>query len=199
MYNGIININNLDANEILELLEACDELNFNELIEDLQNHLLIEHKEWIQQNLIYFYKFSSKHQTFNLLQSYCNELIDDNPVLLLNSSDMVSIEKSMLIAILKKDDLGLDEINIWNCVIQWGIGQNQELRKDISEWNKEDYKILKDILEDIIPLIKFNEIKSKDFSKKIRLYRKVFNEDIYEEILDYYLNDEWQPRLLLQK
>src|SRR5947199_5126307 len=103
MYNGIININNLDANEILELLEACDELKFNELIGDLQNHLLIEHKEWIQQNLIYFYKILSKHKEFNLLQGYCNELIDDNPEPLLNSSGMVSIEKSMLITILKKD------------------------------------------------------------------------------------------------
>src|SRR2546421_12021646 len=127
MYNGIVNVNNLDASEILELLEACDELNFNELVEDLQDHLLIEHEEWIQQNLIYFYKISSKHQPFNLLQGYCNELIDDNPELLLNSGDMESIEKSMLITLLKKDDLGLDEINIWNYVIQWGIGQNKEL------------------------------------------------------------------------
>ena len=37
MYNGVVNVNNLDANEILELLETCDELNFNELVEDLQN------------------------------------------------------------------------------------------------------------------------------------------------------------------
>src|SRR6185369_11644061 len=79
MYNGVVNVKNLDANEILALLEACDELDFDELIKDLQNHLLIEHKEWIQQNLIYFYKISSKHETFNLLQGYCNELIDDNP------------------------------------------------------------------------------------------------------------------------
>src|SRR5437763_17190223 len=133
MYNGIVNMNNLDANEILELLEACDELNFNELVEDLQNHLLIEHKEWVQQNLIYFYNISSKHQTFNLLQDYCNKLIDNKPETLLNSGDMVSIEKSMLITILKKDDLGLDEIDIWDHVIQWGIGQNKELKKDISE------------------------------------------------------------------
>src|SRR6266511_840048 len=198
MYNGIININNLDSSEILELLEACDELNFNELIEDLQNHLLDQHKEWIQQNLIYFYKISSKHQqTFDLLQDYCNKLIDNNPELLLNSGDMVSIEKSMLITILERDDLGLDEINIWDHVIKWGIGQNQELRKDISKWNREDYKFLKDILEDIIPLIRFNEIKSKDFSKKITPFQRIFDKKLYKEILDYYLNDEWQPRLLL--
>src|SRR6266511_3692318 len=110
MNNGVFNVNNVDAIEILELLEACDELNFNELVEDLQNHLLIDHKEWIKQNLIYFYKISSKHQTFHLLQGYSNELIDDNPELLLNSGDMISIEKSILITILKKDDLELDEI-----------------------------------------------------------------------------------------
>src|SRR5437764_9577234 len=199
MYNGVVNVDNLDASEILELLEACDELNFNELVEDSQNHLLIQHKEWIQQNIIYFCKISSKHQTFNLLQGYCNELIDDNPELLLNSDDIVSIEKSMLIAILKKDDLGLDEINIWNYVIQWGIGQNQELEKDISEWNEKDFKNLKDILKDIIPLMRFSEIKSGEFSRKIKPYRKAFNEDIYEEILDYHLDDKWQPRILLQK
>src|SRR6266511_44355 len=199
MYNGVVNVNNLDASEILELLEACDELNFNELVEDLQSHLLIDHKEWIQQNLIYFYKFSSKHQTFNLLQGYCNELIDDNSESLLNSGDMVLIEKSMLITILKKDILGLDEINIWDHVIKWGIEQNKELRKDISGWNKEDFKILKDTLEDIIPLIRFNGIKSGDFSRKIKPYRKAFNKNIYEEILEYYLDDEWQPKLLLCK
>jgi len=103
MYNGVINVNNLDASEILEVLEACDELILNELVEDLQNHLLVEHKEWIQQNLIYLYKISSKHQSFGLLQGYCNELIDDNPESLLNSGDMASIEKSMLITFLIKE------------------------------------------------------------------------------------------------
>src|SRR5947208_16291613 len=109
MYNGVVNVNNLDANEILELLETCNELNFNELVEDLQNHLLIEHKEWIQQSLVHFYKISSKHQSFNLLQDYCNKLIDNNPESLLNSDDMVSIEKSVLFTILKEDYLELDE------------------------------------------------------------------------------------------
>src|SRR5437588_2593468 len=199
MYNGVVNVDNLDASEILELLETCDELNFNELVEDLQNHLLIQHKEWIQQNLIYFYKISSKHQPFNLLQSYYNELIDDNPELLLNSGDMISIEKSILITILKKDDLELDEIDIWDYVLQWGIEQNQELRKDISEWNKEDYKILKDILKDIIPLIRFNEINSKDFYRKITPFKRIFIEELYNEIIDCYLDDELQPRLLPQK
>ena len=154
MYNGIINVDNLDANEILELLEACDELCFDELIKDLQNFLIKEEKEWIQGNLIDIYKISTKHQSFNLLQDYCEILLYENPELWLKSCDITIIEKSMLVSILKRDDLKMDEIDIWNCVIQWGSGQNEELGKNISEWKKDDFKKLKYLLDDIIPLIR---------------------------------------------
>src|SRR5438105_12536502 len=97
MYNGIINIDNLDASEILELLEACDELCFDELIEDLQNLLIKEVKEWIQENLMDIYKFSSQYQSFNLLQDCCEILLYDNPELIVKSCDIAIIEKPMFI------------------------------------------------------------------------------------------------------
>src|SRR2546429_8126583 len=103
MYNGIINIDNLDASEILELLEACDELCFDELIDDLQNFLIKEEKEWIQENLIDIHKILSKYQPFNLLQDYCDGLIYDNAELILKSSDIAIIEKHVFMSILKKD------------------------------------------------------------------------------------------------
>src|SRR5438874_6309932 len=123
MYNGIINIDNLDASEILELLEACDELCFDELIDDLQNFLIDQEKGWIQENSMDIYKISSRYQSLNLLQDYCETLLYDNPELLLKSEDIVIIEKPMFMYILKKDDLELREIDIWDCVIRWGVGQ----------------------------------------------------------------------------
>ena len=114
MYNGIINVDNLDASELLELLEVCDELCFDELIDDLQNFLIKEEKEWIQENLIHAHKFSSQYQSFNLLQDYCETLLYDNAELMLKSCDIAIIEKPMFISILKKDDLKLREINICN-------------------------------------------------------------------------------------
>src|SRR5207247_7105316 len=93
-----------------------------------------------------------------------------------------------------------NQIDIWDCVIQWGIGQSEEkLNKDISNWNKDDFINLKNILSDIIPLIRFNQISSDDFFEKIKPYRKAFNEKLYDEILEYYLSSKWQPRLLLQR
>src|SRR5947208_1063358 len=180
MYNGIINIDNLDKNEILELLEACDELCFDELIDDLQNFLIKEEKEWIQQNIIHIYEFSSKHQSFNSLQDHCNELICESPKVVLNSNNIATMEKSMLVSILKMDDLEMDEIDIWNCVIQWGSGQNKELGKNISEWKKDDFKKLKYILDDIIPLIRFSRISRESFYDKVDPYKMIFDGNIYE-------------------
>ena len=77
MYNVTISVDNLDANEILELLEACDELCFDELIDDLQNFLIKEEKEWIQENLFHAHKFSSQYQSFNLLQDYCDGIMQN--------------------------------------------------------------------------------------------------------------------------
>src|SRR6266511_1744536 len=229
MYNGIINVNNLDANEILGLLEACDELCFDELIEDLQNFLMKEEKEWIQENLIDIYKISTKHQSFSLLQDYCNELIYyDNLELMLKSCDIAIIEKPMFMTILKKDDLELREIDIWDCVIRWGVGQIENLmqlkrikeieldqllpkfkkqkikleKENILEWNKDHLKELKDILGDIIPLIRFNQITSTEFHKEIEPYKEIIDKELYEEIIQIYhnnSNDNWQPKLLLQR
>src|SRR5438105_887297 len=197
MYNGTISVNNLDANEILELLEACDELCFDELIDDLQNFLIKEEKEWIQENLIDIHKILSKYQPFNLLQDYCDGLIYDNAELILKSSDIAIIEKHVFMSILKKDDLELREIDIWDCVIRWGVGQIENLeqlkrikeiesgqylpkfkkqkikleKENILEWNKDHLKELKDILGDIIPLIRFNQITSTEFHKEIEPYK----------------------------
>src|SRR5947208_15774838 len=105
----------------------------------------------------------------------------------------------MLMTTLEKDDLELEEIDIWDCVVKWGIGQNEELAKDIEEWKNEDFIKLKNIIKDFIPLIRFNQITSNDFSHKILPFKRVFDKEVYNEIHLYYLSGTWQPRLLPQK
>ena len=105
----------------------------------------------------------------------------------------------MLISILESDNLESEEIDIWDCIIKWGIGQNEELEKDISEWKKEDFIKLKNIIKDFIPLIRFNQISSDDFADKILPLKKVFDKEVYREIYLYYLSSKWQPKLLPQK
>src|SRR5207248_11478078 len=80
-------------------------------------------------------------------------------------------------------------------------------KENILELNKDHLKELKDILGDIIPLIRFNQITFTEFHKEIELYKKIIDKKLYEEIIQIYHNnnddddddDDWQPRLLLQR
>ena len=180
----------MKPNEILKLLKTCDELCISELIEDLQNHLIVEKNKWIQQNLAHVYEFSSQHQlSFGMLHDNCKDMIFGDLDLFFNTldDDYRIIEKSTMISILKKDDIKIrNEINIWDYVIQWGITQMRSsvkekeveekrnkrikligLEKDISKWNKDNLAELKTLLEDMIPLIRFSLISANDFHEKI--------------------------------
>jgi hypothetical protein len=107
-------------------------------------------EEWINQNFIFLYQISLKHQSFSILKDYFENLVSNNPELFLKSNDSKNIEKSLLISLLKKDDLAVYEIDFWNCIIQWGTRQIENVEKiPITEWNKNDFKKLKNILQDI--------------------------------------------------
>ena len=41
------------------------------------------------------------------------------------------IKKTTLIPLLKKEDLEVGEIDVWNCVIKWGIRRIKNLKKNI--------------------------------------------------------------------
>ncbi|CAG8743493.1 15720_t:CDS:1, partial [Acaulospora colombiana] len=44
--------------------------------------------------------------------------------------DFVSLRESALISLIKRNDLQMEEIKIWEKVIQWGIAKNPTLPSD---------------------------------------------------------------------
>jgi hypothetical protein len=179
------------------LIEASDYLYLNEIFNDLGDYLIKEHKNWIRENLAYVYIISQR-SSFTFTQNYCNELIRREPALIFKSVDFITLDKPMLLSFLKKDDLDLEEIEIWDYIVEWGIAQDNE--KDFYKWNNDNFNNLKLLLDDIIPLIRFKEISYDDFNKKIDPLKMIMNEDLYNEILEYHLAiDTWKPKLMLQK
>ena len=96
----------------MKFLNSLKHVMNSTIIEDLQNLLIIEKKEWVHLNIIYIHKISSKHQSFNLLQDYSNKLFSESPELFLKSNDISTIEKTMFISILERDGLEFNEIDI---------------------------------------------------------------------------------------
>jgi hypothetical protein len=76
------------------------------------------------------------------------------------------------------------EVIIWDSLIKWGINQTPKLK---DEWIGKNYEDLKNTLSIFIPFIKFNYITSEDFYDKVRPYETIIPNNVYDEIMRYYL------------
>ncbi|GBB93713.1 hypothetical protein RclHR1_02220008 [Rhizophagus clarus] len=178
----------------LGLLIACVDLLFKELVEYLQSHY-IYNSNWIKQNSV-----TILNSIFNLpdckqLKDNCVESICRNPLPIFNSNDFLSLDKDILYHLLEQDDFPLrlnKEIIIWDYLIKWGIKQTPKLKNNQDEWIDENYEDLKDTLSNFIPLIKFNNITPEDFYDKVRPYKIIIPNNIYDEIMKYYLVEQPQ-------
>ncbi|GBC27229.2 carbohydrate-binding module family 13 protein [Rhizophagus irregularis DAOM 181602=DAOM 197198] len=53
-------------------------------------------------------------------------------------------------------------------------------------------KILKSI-QKCIPLIKFRNLTSKEFLKKVKPYKKILPKELYDDLLEYFLDNDYDP------
>ncbi|RIA81506.1 hypothetical protein C1645_810027 [Glomus cerebriforme] len=81
----------------------------------------------------------------------------------------------------------MDEIQIWERVIKWGVAQNPALPSELTNYSKDDFKTLKNSLQQCIPFIRFYNLTSKEFKDKVLPYRKLLPKELYEDLLDTFL------------
>src|SRR6266540_2707307 len=166
IYTGEIIYNEQEVNRILELLVASDELLLDELIEHFQNYLIEEHDSWLKSNAIKVLHTFYHHDSCEKLYKTCMNMVCLNPQRVFESESFPLIQQHILSSILKRDDLSLNEYEIWNHIISWGIYNNDSLKesKNINGWTDKDFKLLGETLEEFIPLIRFSNMKHKEFS-----------------------------------
>ncbi|GBC18860.2 BTB/POZ protein [Rhizophagus irregularis DAOM 181602=DAOM 197198] len=100
LYSGIIELDKQRGVNVFKLFIASDEL--EDPIDILQ---------------IIF-----KYEHFNSLRNNCLEFISENPKIFFESTKFLSIEKSILIKLIQRDDLEIhDEYEIWNYILKWDI------------------------------------------------------------------------------
>ncbi|PKY35745.1 hypothetical protein RhiirB3_533295 [Rhizophagus irregularis] len=81
----------------------------------------------------------------------------------------------------------MNEIEVWEHVLKWGLAQNSNLIPDPKTWSVDDFKTMKNILQHCLPLIRFFNLSSLEFSQNVRPYRKLLDKQLYEELLNSYL------------
>ncbi|GBB98122.1 hypothetical protein RclHR1_03140021 [Rhizophagus clarus] len=198
-YMGKLDLDDRSGADNFRLLLACDHLLLKELFHFVQYHLIKQHSPWIRQNFALVLNNIFNLPNFIILQDFCINFFCKNPLPLLTSNDFQSLDKYILSYLLyKRDDfhVHIEEVIIWNSLIEWGIKQTPELdNKDQEEWTDIDYENLKDTLSNFVPFIKFLNIISEDFYDKVRPYETIIPNNIYEEIMAYHLVE--QPKLCI--
>ncbi|GBC03088.1 hypothetical protein RclHR1_04990011 [Rhizophagus clarus] len=165
IYTGYFSFNDNGINQefLFDLIFAADELRLCDLVEFLQIHIVETNSNWIRNNLTKVYQLSLE-RNFVIIQDY------------------------FLIKILKRDDLDLQEIDIWRYILKWGLEQDPPLiLSDIKRWTNEEFYILEKRLHNLIPFIRFFSIPATQYYKEVRPFKNILPEKLREDIEAFYI------------
>ncbi|RHZ75084.1 hypothetical protein Glove_217g272 [Diversispora epigaea] len=129
---GINDTENMDTRTMYDLMVVTNELEFEELSKKLENHLIQSKASGLRTHFAFIYHAIFKHK-FKNLENFCNNIIVKQPRIIFEFAEFSSLYESALMSILKCDDLQMNEKEIWEYVIKWGIAQNPTLPEKMEE------------------------------------------------------------------
>ncbi len=172
---------------------AADELLLQELVDYLQDHLIQNKIEWIEQHFELIHQTSFQSNSLLKLQKFCTDFMAESPEKIFKSLDFTSIPEKSLISLIKRDDLLMKEIEVWNHVLKWGLKKNPTIVSDPMNWSDDDFKTMENTLQNCLPLIRFFSLPSEDFFQNVRPYKKLLKHQLYEDLLKFYLVPNSEP------
>jgi hypothetical protein len=186
-------LNEQDTLDILNTLVTADELCLQELVDYLQKYLIKNKSEWMGENFEFTQRISSQSNNLVELQQFCADFIAKSPEKIFKSLHFTSLSEKFLISLIKRDDLQMKEIEIWELVLKWGLAQNLTLTPEPNIWSDDDIKMMKNTLQHCLPSIRFFSLSSKEFSQKVHPYKKLLDNQLFEDLLKSYLDSDKIP------
>src|SRR6266498_2897885 len=193
IYGGILSLNKQDASDILKILVAADKLLLQELVEYLQKYLIENKFEWMEQHFGLTFQICFQSNNLSELQQLCTDLMIKSPQKIFKSLDFTFLSEKSLISIIKRDDLQMKEIEVWEHVLKWGLAQNPTLIPDPATWIDDDFKTMESTLQHCLPLIRFFSLSPKEISQKVRPYKKLLKHQLYEDLVNSYMDPDSEP------
>ncbi|RHZ64825.1 hypothetical protein Glove_320g135 [Diversispora epigaea] len=133
IFGGVVNIENSDTKTVYELMINANELELKELSEKSESYLIESKASWLRTHLSLIYHLIFDSNEFKGLKKIYNKIIAKYSNLIFELKDFTLFQETVLISILQRDDLKVEEIKIWNYVIKWGIAQNSTLPTNSEE------------------------------------------------------------------
>jgi len=190
MYSSELKLDDKDVHHLLGLLSASDELILPALSEHVQRYLAFHQASWIKEHPLETLNAAFQHESWKELQNCCVSTICANPWMLFETPHFYHLDESILLSIIKKDELQMEESDIWYHILTWGIMQHTDLPDDLNDYTEEDFSNLKRTLSKFLPVIRFFNMSLEDFDTKVSPYRKLFPDELYEDILWHFLKPD---------
>ncbi|RIB26478.1 hypothetical protein C2G38_256972 [Gigaspora rosea] len=205
IYGGVFSLENLDASSTFDImLVACDLL-LEELVKHLETHLIEVEAHWLRSHFAYVYKTSFKINKLQELQKWCNNIAIKYPNIIFDSEDFTSLQENALISLIKRDDLQLKEVEVWNYVIKWGVAKNPGLPSNPENWSQENFQNVKTTLKNCLPHIRYFQIPGEDVVDSVRPYKKLLEKNLWKDLSNKFMAPNKQisstvlpPRIILK-
>jgi hypothetical protein len=199
MYTASVQFNTVEG-KYPEMLMAVDELNLSELNEHVQKHMITEANDWVSANLMLCLRLCSQLGACQILQEHCEFIIAEEPSLLFDSPDYTSLDEEVLIRVLKRADLNVDENIVWSKVLEWSLAQADltNAPQDMDKWSKDEVVTFKKTIAPLLPLVRYVSISREFYCHNILPYRDAFPDDLKNASLHPLLvpDERRHPKLL---
>ena len=175
------------VSDICSLIKASDELYIDILNENILEFFKQDSRRLINEDPVKILQIVLQLNIFSNLRETFFKIICENPEKLINSSKFHNLDKSTLIQLLKRNDLNMEEVKIWNHLLVWATSNIQDKLniKEVEKWKSKDFTLLKDILVDFVPHIRWFQISGKDFWCNVKPLREALPEVLYDDLLGY--------------
>ncbi|KAG9295521.1 hypothetical protein G9A89_000172 [Geosiphon pyriformis] len=188
IYGGMICLIKYDTAEIFDILIAADELGLEDLFGYLQDHLISEKADWIRENFALVHRIAFQHEAFLALQNFITMIKDKHPETIFMSKDFSALDEDMLVSLLIRDDLAIDEIDIWTRIMEWGFSQMPPSTLAGSQWGKYEFGTLQKILQKLLPHIRYFQISSEDFDRNVVPFKKIIPRRLFRDVVIHHLH-----------
>ncbi|CAB4446936.1 unnamed protein product [Rhizophagus irregularis] len=197
IYSGIFKLSDYDLKTNIAVLIAADELCLNEFCEHTEKFLL-NNEPLLKQNFILIQKTVNQLGQFEKLTQFYETSINDEPSLILRANDFITIQQETLLEFLTEYNQRLNPMEIWDKLIEWSIGQYNELPKNTKEWTNNEMSIFGTLINPFITFINFEKISLTNFCNNIKPFKDIFDKEFYVQMLEYYsFNEESHSKFKL--
>jgi hypothetical protein len=192
IYSGAFSIGSNES--LVDILIASDELELLEIYRQLEKHLLENESDWIfPKDFITLCQFRQDYR-FNNLYQVAISLVCRKPHLIFNSKEFLKMKDHHLIEILKRDDLKLEEIEIWDNLIKWGI-ENTDFTNNFTKWTSMDFTELEKTLHNCIPYIRFSQMPPNVFNIVSTQFKGILSKELVDDVVQYFSDPDSKPLL----